>query len=174
MLIFLSSIPLRSGLALKYQKVKKLPTIMSRHWTGQCIDGHISEMVGSLNVSVNDAMIQPSSELTVHHFYVLKKVRISFVNLDDILNNESMTRIIQTRTFWYSADGDVICGGNVLSSNPLDFDATWKCDKCGKTTKWDQNGLAGIEKDLSSRLDDNENDIKVVNVSSLLHIFLTF
>ena len=85
MLIFLSSIPLRSGLALKYQKAKKLPTIMSHHWTGQCIDGHISEMVGSLNVSVNDAMIQPSSELTVHHFYVLKKVRISLVNLDNIL-----------------------------------------------------------------------------------------
>ena len=85
MLIFLSSIPLRSGLALKYQKAKKLPTIMSRHWTGQCIDGHISEMVGSLNVSVNDAMIQPSSELIVHHFYVLKKVRISLVNLDNIL-----------------------------------------------------------------------------------------
>ena len=42
-------------------------------------------MVGSLNVSVNDAMIQPSSELTVHHFYVLKKVRISLVNLDNIL-----------------------------------------------------------------------------------------
>ena len=82
-----------------------------------------------------------------------------------------MTRIIQTRTFWYSAVGDTICGGNVLSSNPLDFDATWKCDKCGKTTKWDQNGLAGIENDLSSRLDDNENDIKVVNFSSLLHIF---
>ena len=52
---------------------------------GQCIDGHISEMVGSLNVSVNDAMIQPSSELTVHHFYVLKKVRIFLVNLDNIL-----------------------------------------------------------------------------------------
>ena len=85
MLIFLSSIPLRSGLALKYQKAKKLLTIMSRHWTGQCIDGHISEMVGSLNVSVNDAMIQPSSELTVHHFYVLKKVRISLVNLDGTL-----------------------------------------------------------------------------------------
>ena len=85
MLIFLSSIPLRSGLALKYQKAKKLPIIMSRHWTGQCIDGHISEMVGSLNVSVNDAMIQPSSELTVHHFYVLKKVRISLVNLNNIL-----------------------------------------------------------------------------------------
>ena len=66
----------------------------------------------------------------------------------------------------------MICGGNVLSSNPLDFEATWKCDKCGKTTKWDQNGLAGIENDLSSRLDDNENDIKVVNFSSLLHIFL--
>ena len=82
-----------------------------------------------------------------------------------------MNRIIQTRTFWYAADGDVICGGNVLSSNPLDFDATWKCDKCGKTTKWDQNGLAGIENDLSSRLDDNENDIKVVNFSSLLQFF---
>ena len=68
----------------------------------------------------------------------------------------------------------MICGGNVLSSNPLDFDATWKCDKCGKTTKWDQNGLAGIENDLSSRLDDNENDIKVVNFSSLLQFFFHF
>ena len=68
----------------------------------------------------------------------------------------------------------MICGGNVLSSNPLDFVATWKCDKCGKTTKWDQNGLAGIENDLSSRLDDNENDIKVVNFSNLLHIFFKF
>ena len=87
-----------------------------------------------------------------------------------IFCNESMNMIIRKRTSWYAGDGDVICGGNVLSSNPLDFDATWKCDKCGKTTKWDQNGLAGIENDLSSRLDDNENDIKVANFSSTIHI----
>ena len=68
----------------------------------------------------------------------------------------------------------MICGGFVLSSDPLDFEATWKCDKCGKTTKWDQNGLAGIENDLSSRLDDNENDIKVVNFSSILQFFFHY
>ena len=89
-----------------------------------------------------------------------------------IFCNESMNMIIRKLTSWYAGDGDgdVICGGNVLSSNPLDFDATWKCDKCSKTTKWDQNGLAGIENDLSSRLDDNENDIKVANFSSTIHI----
>ena len=88
------------------------------------------------------------------------------------LNNESMNVIIRKRTSWYAGDGDVICGGNVLSSDPLDFEATWKCDKCGKTTKWDQNGLAGIENDLSSRLDDNENDIKVVIFSQSITHFL--
>lgn len=53
------------------------------------------------------------------------------------------------------------CGGAVLSSNPLKFEAEWLCEKCGAKRKWDGEDLAGIENSLAARLDDNENDIKV-------------
>ena len=43
----------------------------------------------------------------------------------------------------------------------MDFSAKWKCDKCGENRMWDDEDLAGIENTLASRLDDNENDIKV-------------
>ena len=58
------------------------------------------------------------------------------------------------------------CGGNVMSSNPPNFDADWICDKCGTKRKWNNDDLAGIENNLSERLDDNENDIKVNNNNS--------
>ena len=44
----------------------------------------------------------------------------------------------------------------------MDFNATWKCDKCGEVRRWEDDDLAGIENNLSSRLDDNEKDIKVI------------
>ena len=44
----------------------------------------------------------------------------------------------------------------------MDFNATWKCDKCGDVRRWNDDDLAGIENSLSSRLDDNEKDIKVI------------
>ena len=53
------------------------------------------------------------------------------------------------------------CGGRILSSDTMDFSAKWKCDKCGENRMWDDEDLAGIENTLASRLDDNENDIKV-------------
>jgi hypothetical protein len=34
--------------------------------------------------------------------------------------------------------------------------------KCGQNRMWDDEDLAGIENSLASRLDDNENDIKVI------------
>ena len=54
----------------------------------------------------------------------------------------------------------------------MDFNATWKCDKCGDVRRWDDDDLAGIENSLSSRLDDNEKDIKVRKylMSSYLNI----
>ena len=44
----------------------------------------------------------------------------------------------------------------------MDFSASWKCDKCGENRMWDDKDLAGIENNLATRLDDNENDIKVI------------
>ena len=46
---------------------------------------------------------------------------------------------------------------------PIDFTAAWNCDKCGEVRRWEDDDLAGIENELSSRLDDNEKDIKVKN-----------
>ena len=43
----------------------------------------------------------------------------------------------------------------------MDFNASWKCDKCGENRICDDEDLAGIENNLATRLDDNENDIKV-------------
>ena len=59
-------------------------------------------------------------------------------------------------------ESSTTCGGSILSSNPIDFNATWKCDKCGDVRRWNDDDLAGIENSLSSRLDDNEKDIKVI------------
>ena len=63
-----------------------------------------------------------------------------------------------------SDKSDVKCGGNVLSSNPMEFKAKWACDKCGENRKWENEDLAGIENNLASLLDDNENDIKVFQI----------
>ena len=46
----------------------------------------------------------------------------------------------------------------------MDFNARWACDKCSESRKWDEEDLAGIENNLASLLDDNENDIKVVKI----------
>ena len=54
------------------------------------------------------------------------------------------------------------CGGRVLSTDTMDSSAKWKCDKCGENRMWNNEDLAGIENNLASRLDDNENDIKVI------------
>ena len=64
---------------------------------------------------------------------------------------------------WLSDENNQSCGGCILSSNPIDFTAAWNCDKCGEVRRWEDDDLAGIENELSSRLDDNEKDIKVKN-----------
>ena len=63
--------------------------------------------------------------------------------------------------FYLDVNGNP-CQGCILSSDPIDFNAAWKCDKCGEVRRWEDDDLAGIENNLSSRLDDNEKDIKVI------------
>ena len=69
--------------------------------------------------------------------------------------------ILTYSIYWLSDENNDSCGGCILSSNPIDFAAAWNCDKCGEVRRWQDDDLAGIENELSTRLDDNENDIKV-------------
>ena len=62
---------------------------------------------------------------------------------------------------WLIDENNITCEGCILSSNPMDFNAAWNCDKCGEVRRWEDNDLSGIENTLSARLDDNEDDIKV-------------